>query len=61
MEVHRYFVERVCGDLICQKGQYVEDYLFNVVQPQVPLDEIALLLYACMYKIHICVILEGKY
>ena len=26
-----------------------------------PLDEIALLLYACMYKIHICVILKGKY
>ena len=61
MEVHRYFVEQVGGDLICQKGQDIEDYLFIVVQPQMPLDKIALLLYACMYKIHICVILEGKY
>ena len=39
----------------------MEDYLFNVVQPQVPLDEIALLLYAHVYKIHVCLILEGKY
>ena len=61
MEDHRYFVENIGGDLIWQKGQDIEDYLFNVVQPQVPLDEIALLLYAHMYKIHICVILEGKY
>ena len=39
----------------------MEDYLYNVVQPQVPLDEIRILLYTHMYKIHTCVILEGKY
>ena len=33
----------------------------NVVQLQVPLDQIRILLYAHMYKIHLCVILEGKY
>ena len=32
-----------------------------MVLPQVPLDEIGILLYEQMYKIHVCVILEGKY
>ena len=36
------------------------DYMYNVFQPQVPLDEIRILLYAQMYKIHTCNILEGK-
>ena len=61
MESCRYFVERVGGDLICRKGLTVENYMYNVVQPGVPLDEIGILLYAHMYKMHIAVILEGKY
>ena len=61
MEVHRYFVERVGGDLLRRKGLDVEEYMYNVVQPQMPLDEIGILLYERMYKIHICVILEGKH
>ena len=35
--------------------------MYNVVQPGVPLDEIGILLYAHMYKMHIAIILEGKY
>ena len=35
--------------------------MYNVVQPGVPLDEIRILLYAHMYKMHIAIILEGKY
>ena len=35
--------------------------MYNVVQPQIPLDELGILLYAWMYKIHTCIILEGKY
>ena len=61
MQDHRYFVENVGGNLIRCKGLDVSDYMHNVVQPQMPLDEIGLLLYARMYKIHLCVILEGKY
>ena len=61
MKSHQYFVERVGGYLIRRKGLTVEDYMYNVVQPHVPLDEIGILLYARMYKIHIAVILEGKY
>ena len=61
MKSHRYFVERVGGYLIRRKGLTVEDYMYNVVQPHVPLDKIGILLYARMYKIHIAVILEGKY
>ena len=61
MEVYRYFVEHVGGDLIHRKGLTVEDYMYNVVQPGVLLNEIGILLYARMYKIHIAIILEGKY
>ena len=35
--------------------------MYNVEQPGVPLDEIAIVLYARFYKIHTAVILEGKY
>ena len=61
MKSHWYFVERVGGYLICRKGLTVEDYMYNVVQPHIPLDKIGIVLYARMYKIHIAVILEDKY
>ena len=32
-----------------------------IVQPQVPIDEIAMVLLARMWKIHVCIFLEGKY
>ena len=31
------------------------------VQPQTPVDEVAIVLLARMWKIHVCVFLEGKY
>ena len=49
MESHQYFVEKVGGDLIRRKGLTVEDYMYNVIQPHVPLDEIGILLYTRMY------------
>ena len=61
MESHQYFVEKVGGDLVHRKGLTVEDYMYNVVQPHVPLDEIGILLYSRMNKMHITIILEGKY
>ena len=50
LEDHRYYLEHVGGDLICKKGLTVEEYMYNVVQPGVPLDKIAIVLYARMYK-----------
>ena len=38
----------------------VKEYCQTIVQPQWPLDEIAIALFARMYKIHICVFVEGK-
>ena len=32
-----------------------------IVQPQVPIDEIAIVLLSRVWKIHVCVFLEGKY
>ena len=61
MESHHYFVEKVGGYLTHRKGLDVEEYMYNVVLPSVPLDEIGILLYARMYKIHIAIILQGKY
>ena len=61
LEDHRYYLENVGGDLICRKGLTIDEYMYNVVQPGVPLDKITIVLYARMYKIHIAVILEGKY
>ena len=39
----------------------VEEYCQTIVQPQWPLDEIAIALFAHMYNIHICVFVEGKF
>ena len=61
MVMHKYFVEAVGGFLIRKKGQHVEDYMDYIVQSQTPIDEVAIVLLARMWKIHVCVFLEGKY
>ena len=61
MDTHKYFVEAVGGKLIRRKGLNVQDYMYSIVQPQAPIDEIGIVLLACMYKMHVCIFLEGKY
>ena len=60
-EAHDKFIASIASDLLQQKGLMVEEYCQTIVQPQWPLDEIAIALFACMYKIHICVFVEGKF
>ena len=60
-EAHDKFIASIASDLLQQKGLTVEEYCQNIVQPQWPLDEIAIALFARMYKIHICVFVEGKF
>ena len=61
MMTHKYFLEAVGGFLIRKKGQQIEEYMDYIVQPQVPIDEIAIVSLSRMWKIHVCVFLEGKY
>ena len=61
MITHKYFVDAVGGFLIRKKGQQVQDYMDYIVQSQTPIDEVAIVLLARMWKIHVCVFLEGKY
>ena len=56
MVTHKHFVEAVGGFLIRKKG-----YMDFIVQSQTPIDEVAIVLLARMWKIHVCVFLEGKY
>ena len=61
MTTHKYFVEAVAGFLVRKKGQHVQHYMDYIVQPQVPIDQITIVLLAQMWKIHVCIFLEGKY
>ena len=49
MTTHKYFLEAVSGFLIRKKGQQLEDYMDYIVQPQVPIDEIAIMLLSRMW------------
>ena len=60
-EAHDNFVANIASDLLHRKGLTVKEYCENIVQPQCPLDEIAIVLFARMYKLHICVFVEGKF
>ena len=35
--------------------------MYSIVQPQAPIDEIRIVLLARVYKMHVCIFLEGKY
>ena len=61
MATHKCFIEAVGGKLICRKGLDVQDYMNSIVEPQAPFDEIGIVLLARMYKMHVCIFLEGKY
>ena len=60
MATNKYFVEAVTGVLLCKKGLQVQDYM-DMIVPQIPIDEIGIVLLACMHKIHESISLEGKY
>ena len=49
------------GKLIRRKGLDIQDYMNSIVEPQAPIDEIGIVLLAHMFKMHVCIFLEGKY
>ena len=60
-EAHENFIKNTASDLLKRKGLSVAEYCGNIIKPQCPLDEIGLVLFAHLYKIHICVFVEGKF
>ena len=60
-EAHETFIENIASDLLKRKGLSVQEYCDNIVKLGWPLDKIGLVLFACLYKIHICVFVEGKF
>ena len=61
LQLHENFVENIASDLLCKKGLTVEECCDNIVKPQRPLDEIDLVLSACLYRMHTYVLCKGKY
>ena len=60
-EAHETFIKNIVSDLLKRQGLSVEEYCQNIVKPGWPLDKIGLVLFACSYKIHTCVFVEGKF
>ena len=60
-EAHETFIENIASHLLKRKGLSVEEYCQKIVKPGWPLDEIGLVRFAHLYKIHMCVFVEGKF
>ena len=61
IEAHETFIQNIVSDLLKRKGLAVEEDCNNIVKSGWPLDEIGLVRFAHLYKIHICVFVEGKF
>ena len=49
------WVQKISAHVLKQRNQSLEDYINEITTPGVPLDPIALFLFARMYKIHIAI------
>ena len=55
IHIHKYFVDAVAGVLLQKKGFTVDEYTGMICEPQAPTDEVAILLFTCMCKLHVCI------
>ena len=60
MTTHKYFVEAVAGFLVYKKGQHVQHYMDYIVQPQVPIDQITIVLFSSDVENSCVYIFRGK-
>ena len=60
MAKHHDWVHQVGCDILKQKKLSLEDYLNTVLQSGVPWDELAILIFVRMYKIHILFFMSGN-
>ena len=52
---HRDRIESIGGELLCQKGRTVDQYIGDLTKPGFKFDELALLIFTQMYHKHIFV------
>ena len=58
---HHKWIDQISKDILNMKKRKLVDHLQDVVQPNFKLDEIALMIYACMCHLDLAVILHKSY
>ena len=61
MKEHIYFLQRIGSYFLKVKGLDINEYIKLMTNTGQPLDEIAVVIIACMYHIHISVLMDGQY
>ena len=57
---HCDWVEAITNPVLSKKGSNVDDYIDFTAKPGTPVDEIGLLIFARMYHLHMCIIMEDR-
>ena len=60
MKKHRQYSMTIADYILCLKKLDFDDYLLCMEQ-DAPLDEIAIVIIACMFRFHICILTETKF
>ena len=54
-------IESIGGELLCQKGRTVDQYISDLTKPGFKFDELALLIFTRIHHKHIFVLMEGRF
>ena len=57
---HHKWVEDITDPVLARKGSTVDDYIDFIAKPGTPIDEVGLLIFACMYHLQMCIIMEDR-
>ena len=60
IQSHHEWVEAITNPVLLKKGSNVDDYINFIAKPGTPVDEIGLLIFARMYHLHMCIIMEDR-
>ena len=55
---HHKWVEDIANPVLFRKGSADDDYIEFIIKPGTPVDEIGLLIFARMYHLYMCIIME---
>ena len=61
IQSHRKWVKAITETVLSHKGSTVDNYIYFIHKPETPVDEIGLLIFARMYHLHMCIIMEDRY
>ena len=57
---HQDCIEAIANPILFKKGSNVDDYIDFIAKPGTPVDEIGLLIFARIYHLHMCIIMEDR-